>query len=46
VIPLVQKKIGTNGLDGFRKAVEKLKRYMFETHGERPEIKDIEVANE
>ncbi|PWS22121.1 hypothetical protein DKP78_20040, partial [Enterococcus faecium] len=42
VIPLVQKKIGKNGLDGFRKAVEKLKRYMFETHGERPEIKDIE----
>ncbi|EAC3698819.1 hypothetical protein ABW380_002549 [Listeria innocua] len=42
VIPLVQKKIGTNGLDGFRKAVEKLKRYMFETHGERPGIKDIE----
>ncbi|EAC3620586.1 hypothetical protein CW768_11685 [Listeria monocytogenes] len=46
VIPLVQKKIGTNGLDGFRKAVEKLKRYMFETHGERPEIKDFEGDDE
>ncbi|ALD11346.1 hypothetical protein A5S53_08080 [Listeria monocytogenes] len=42
VIPLIQKKIEANGLDKFRKEVEKAKKYMFETHGERPEIKDIE----
>ncbi|CWU81657.1 Uncharacterised protein [Listeria monocytogenes] len=42
VIPLVQKKIEANGLDKFRKEVEKAKKYMVETHGERPEIKDIE----
>ncbi|HAC5329272.1 TPA_asm: hypothetical protein GZU01_15335 [Listeria monocytogenes] len=42
VIPLVQKKIEANGLDEFRKEVEKAKKYMVETHGERPEIKDIE----
>ncbi|ENG4424259.1 hypothetical protein ABUD21_001022 [Listeria monocytogenes] len=46
VIPLIQKKIEANGLDKFRKEVEKAKKYMVETHGERPEIKDIEVANE
>ncbi|EKB2638630.1 hypothetical protein ONW62_001614 [Listeria monocytogenes] len=42
VIPLIQKKIEANGLDKFRKEVEKVKKYMVETHGERPEIKDIE----
>ncbi|MBC1807643.1 hypothetical protein HCJ40_11445 [Listeria sp. FSL L7-0993] len=46
VFPLIQKKIEANGLDKFRKAVEKLKRYMFETHGERPEIKDFEAVSE
>ncbi|HHQ0348698.1 TPA: hypothetical protein ACSK43_002902, partial [Listeria monocytogenes] len=46
VIPLVQKKIEANGLDKFRKEVEKAKKYMVETHGERPEIKDFEGANE
>ncbi|EAC5250291.1 hypothetical protein JP55_15920, partial [Listeria monocytogenes] len=40
VIPLIQKKIKANGLDKFRKEVEKAKKYMVETHGERPEIKD------
>ncbi|MBS9362364.1 hypothetical protein JL739_14750 [Listeria welshimeri] len=42
VIPLIQKKIEANGLDKFRKEVEKAKKNMVETHGERPEIKDIE----
>ncbi|EAE7430158.1 hypothetical protein BKJ06_00170 [Listeria monocytogenes] len=42
VIPLIQKKIKANGLDKFRKEVEKAKKYMVETHGERPEIKDFE----
>ncbi|EAE5669192.1 hypothetical protein J8098_002947 [Listeria monocytogenes] len=42
VIPLVQKLIEFNGLDKFRKEVEKAKKYMVETHGERPKIKDIE----
>ncbi|EOG9467605.1 hypothetical protein ACLLE9_002387 [Listeria monocytogenes] len=42
VIPLIQKKIEANGLDKFRKEVEKAKKYMVETHGERPDIKDIE----
>ncbi|EAE2030371.1 hypothetical protein ARV01_11695 [Listeria monocytogenes] len=42
VIPLIQKKIKANGLDKFRKEVEKTKKYMVETHGERPEIKDFE----
>ncbi|EAD3679848.1 hypothetical protein EHS74_01640 [Listeria monocytogenes] len=42
VIPLIQKKIEANGLDKFRKEVEKAKKYMVETHGERPEIEDIE----
>ncbi|EOW8179562.1 hypothetical protein ACO0T1_002458 [Listeria monocytogenes] len=42
VIPLIQKKIEANGLDKFRKEVEKAKKYMVETRGERPEIKDIE----
>ncbi|EHD9972644.1 hypothetical protein JN636_002423 [Listeria monocytogenes] len=42
VIPLIQKKIEANGLDKFRKEVEKAKKYMVETHGGRPEIKDIE----
>ncbi|EAD0075985.1 hypothetical protein ACOZ62_002619 [Listeria monocytogenes] len=42
VIPLIQKKIKANGLDKFRKEVEKAKKYMVETHGERPDIKDIE----
>ncbi|HEL9034545.1 TPA: hypothetical protein U0G77_002727 [Listeria monocytogenes] len=42
VIPLIQKKIKANGLDKFRKEVEKAKKYMVETHGERPEIEDIE----
>ncbi|EAG9354580.1 hypothetical protein CW895_12330 [Listeria monocytogenes] len=42
VIPLIQKKIEVNGLDKFRKEVEKTKKYMVETHGERPEIKDFE----
>ncbi|MBC2142862.1 hypothetical protein HCA89_11110 [Listeria innocua] len=46
IIPLIQKKIEVNGLDKFRKAVEKAKNYMIETHGERPEIKDIEEENE
>lgn len=42
MIPLIQKKIEANGLDKFRKEVEKAKKYMVETHGERPEIKDFE----
>ncbi|EAF6316623.1 TPA: hypothetical protein LWG67_001547 [Listeria innocua] len=42
VIPLIQKKIEANGLDKFRKEVEKTKKYMVETHGERPKIKDFE----
>ncbi|HBI6812454.1 TPA: hypothetical protein K8G27_001962 [Listeria monocytogenes] len=42
VIPLIQKKIEANGLDKLRKEVEKTKKYMVETHGERPEIKDFE----
>ncbi|HEL8975472.1 TPA: hypothetical protein U0I21_001749, partial [Listeria monocytogenes] len=46
VIPLIQKKIEANGLDKFRKEVEKTKKYMVETHGERPEIKDIEEEDE
>ncbi|MCJ99668.1 hypothetical protein DOV15_15735, partial [Listeria monocytogenes] len=36
VIPLIQKKIEANGLDKFRKEVEKTKKYMVETYGERP----------
>ncbi|HAA6857375.1 TPA_asm: hypothetical protein GHH11_14780 [Listeria monocytogenes] len=46
VIPLIQKKIEANGLDKFRKEVEKTKEYMVETHGERPEIKDFEGEDE
>ncbi|EAC4353760.1 hypothetical protein EMI88_00245 [Listeria monocytogenes] len=46
VIPLIQKKIEANGLDKFRKEVEKTKKYMVETHGERPEIKDFEGVSE
>ncbi|EAD2930819.1 hypothetical protein [Listeria monocytogenes] len=46
VIPLIQKKIEANGLDKFRKEVEKTKKYIVETHGERPEIKDIEEEDE
>ncbi|EAC8261180.1 TPA: hypothetical protein ACP2ND_002325 [Listeria monocytogenes] len=46
VIPLIQKKIEANGLDKFRKEVEKAKKNMVETHGERPEIKDIEGEDE
>ncbi|EPO1014444.1 hypothetical protein ACT6BB_002331 [Listeria monocytogenes] len=46
VIPLIQKKIEANGLDKFRKEVEKAKKYMVETHGERPEIEDIEEDDE
>ncbi|MBC1858252.1 hypothetical protein [Listeria seeligeri] len=42
VIPLVQKKIEFNGLDKFRKEVEKAKSYMLEKYGERPKIKDFE----
>ncbi|EAF3114200.1 hypothetical protein CSI37_09620 [Listeria monocytogenes] len=42
VIPLIQKKIEANGLDEFRKEVEKAKSYMLEKYGERPEIKDFE----
>ncbi|EAG6697422.1 hypothetical protein [Listeria monocytogenes] len=42
VIPLIQKKIEANGLDKFRKEVEKAKKNMVETNGERPEIKDFE----
>ncbi|HAO6119197.1 TPA: hypothetical protein IQB10_002693 [Listeria monocytogenes] len=42
VIPLIQKKIEANGLDKFRKEVEKAKKYMVEKYGGRPEIKDIE----
>ncbi|PSI27932.1 hypothetical protein [Listeria monocytogenes] len=42
VIPLIQKKIKANGLDKFRKEVEKAKKYMVETHGELPEIKVVE----
>ncbi|EAE6540357.1 hypothetical protein BFU42_14460 [Listeria monocytogenes] len=46
VIPLIQKKIEANGLDKFRKEVEKTKKYMVETHGERPKIKDFEEDDE
>lgn len=46
VIPLIQKKIKANGLDKFRKEVEKAKSYMLEKYGERPEIKDIEGEGE
>ncbi|EAK8454114.1 hypothetical protein A6C59_12270 [Listeria monocytogenes] len=46
VIPLIQKKIEVNGLDKFRKEVEKTKSYMLEKYGERPKIKDIEGENE
>ncbi|EAG6958981.1 hypothetical protein AB952_12125 [Listeria monocytogenes] len=46
VIPLIQKKIEFNGLDKFRKEVEKAKSYMLEKYGERPKIKDFEVASE
>ncbi|EAG4505297.1 hypothetical protein CBM20_11160 [Listeria monocytogenes] len=46
VIPLIQKKIEANGLDKFRKEVENAKKYMVETHGERPEIKDFEGEDE
>ncbi|MBC1642313.1 hypothetical protein HCJ01_11690 [Listeria welshimeri] len=42
VIPLIQKKIEANGLDKFRKEVEKAKSYMLEKYGERPKIKDFE----
>ncbi|EAD5545005.1 hypothetical protein AK00_14885 [Listeria monocytogenes] len=42
VIPLIQKKIEANGLDKFRKEVEKAKKYMVEKYGERPKIKDFE----
>ncbi|EAC2288992.1 hypothetical protein FAL77_10080 [Listeria monocytogenes] len=42
VIPLIQKKIEINGLDKFRKEVEKAKSYMVEKYGERPEIKNLE----
>ncbi|EOH6391738.1 hypothetical protein ACMCNX_002767 [Listeria monocytogenes] len=45
VIPLIQKKIEVNGLDKFRKEVEKAKKYMVETHGERPQIKNFEEGN-
>ncbi|EJB2346211.1 hypothetical protein MUD72_002290 [Listeria monocytogenes] len=46
VIPLIQKKIEANGLDKFRKEVEKTKKYMVETYGERPKIKDFEKDDE
>ncbi|HDI3886366.1 TPA: hypothetical protein PNB02_000808 [Listeria monocytogenes] len=46
VIPLIQKKIEANGLDKFRKEVEKTKKYMVETYGERPKIKDFEEDDE
>ncbi|MBF2451490.1 hypothetical protein [Listeria welshimeri] len=46
VIPLIQKKIEFNGLDKFRKEVEKAKSYMLEKYGERPEIKDFEEDDE
>ncbi|CUK81579.1 Phage protein (fragment) [Listeria monocytogenes] len=42
VIPLIQKKIKANGLDKFRKEVEKAKSYMVEKYGEKPEIKDFD----
>ncbi|EAG3149802.1 hypothetical protein B5P90_13290 [Listeria monocytogenes] len=42
VIPLIQKKIEANGLDKFRKEVEKAKSYMLEKYGEQPKIKDFE----
>ncbi|ECL1811976.1 hypothetical protein FPL56_02725 [Listeria monocytogenes] len=42
VIPLIQKKIEVNGLDKFRKEVEKAKSYMLEKYGEKPGIKDFE----
>ncbi|EAD2481811.1 hypothetical protein OLA35_000503 [Listeria monocytogenes] len=42
VIPLIQKKIEANGLEKFRKEVEKAKSYMLEKYGERPKIKDFE----
>ncbi|HAA9356897.1 TPA_asm: hypothetical protein GHM84_14425 [Listeria monocytogenes] len=45
VIPLIQKKIEANGLDKFRKEVEKTKKYMVETYGERPKIKDFEEGS-
>ncbi|EHY9143468.1 hypothetical protein LL221_001215 [Listeria innocua] len=45
VIPLIQKKIEVNGLDKFRKEVEKAKKYRVETHGERPQIKNFEEEN-
>lgn len=43
---MIQKKIEFNGLDKFRKEVEKAKSYMLEKYGERPKIKDFEVASE
>ncbi|EHD0446208.1 TPA: hypothetical protein ACP2U2_000811 [Listeria monocytogenes] len=46
VIPLIQKKIEANGLDKFRKEVEKAKKNMVETYGERPKIKDFEEDDE
>ncbi|HEL6941079.1 hypothetical protein [Listeria monocytogenes] len=46
VIPLIQKLIEFNGLDKFRKEVEKAKKYMVETYGERPKIKDFEEDDE
>ncbi|EAW7206003.1 hypothetical protein FG327_13325 [Listeria monocytogenes] len=45
VIPLIQKKIEANGLDKFRKEVEKAKSYMLEKYGERPKIKDFEEGS-
>ncbi|EAC9325571.1 hypothetical protein B1N70_13375 [Listeria monocytogenes] len=45
VIPLIQKKIKANGLDKFRKEVEKAKSYMLEKYGERPKIKDFEEGS-
>ncbi|EAC3826480.1 hypothetical protein D0533_08055 [Listeria monocytogenes] len=42
VVPLIQKKIEFNGLDKFRKEVEKAKSYMLDKYGERPKIKDFE----
>ncbi|MBC1478042.1 hypothetical protein HB892_09870 [Listeria welshimeri] len=45
VIPLIQKKIKANGLDKFRKEVEKAKSYMLEKYGERPKIKYFEEGS-
>ncbi|EDP7447919.1 hypothetical protein G0Q62_000751 [Listeria monocytogenes] len=42
VITKIQEKIEVNGLDKFRKEVEKAKKYMVGKYGERPEIRSFE----